>query len=59
MSRRVRPVVLRQRIATRLERERVRVAECSDEEFPVVQGWRDGYLAGLRVARVIVRESGE
>jgi hypothetical protein len=58
VSRRVRPVVLRQRIVARLERERVRVLTCADEEL-VVPGWREGYLAGLRVARVIVREGGE
>lgn len=59
VTRRVRPVVVRQRITERLERERARMESCPDEEFPVVPGWRDGYLAGLRIARVIVREGGE
>lgn len=59
MTRRVRPVVVRQRIATRLERERARMEACPDEELLVSPVWRQGYLAGLRIARLIVREGGE
>lgn len=59
MTRRVRPGVMRQRIVDRLERERARMAECPDEELLVSPVWRQGYLAGLRIARVIVREGGE
>jgi hypothetical protein len=55
--RRVRPAVLRQRIATRLDREYSNVAG-SDDELWTASAWRQGYLAGLRVARVIVREGG-
>lgn len=59
VTRRVRPVVVRQRIVERLERERVRMESCPDEELLVSPVWRQGYVAGLRIARVIVREGGE
>lgn len=59
VTRRVRPVVVRQRITERLERERTRMESCPDEELLVSPVWRQGYLAGLRIARVIVREGGE
>jgi hypothetical protein len=52
-------VVVRQRITERLERERVRMESCPDEELLVSPVWRQGYVAGLRIARVIVREGGE
>jgi hypothetical protein len=52
-------VVVRQRITERLERERVRMESCPDEELLVSPVWRQGYLAGLRIARVIVREGDE
>ena len=59
MTRLVRPTVLRQRIVARLDRECAQVNACSDEEWQTVPAWRQGYLAGLRIARGIVRESGE
>lgn len=59
VTRRVRPVVMRQRITERLERERTRMESCPDEELLVSPVWRQGYLAGLHIARVIVREGGK
>jgi len=57
VARRVRPSVLRQRIVVRLDREYVQVEE-SDDELWTGPAWRQGFLAGLRVARSIVREGG-
>ena len=57
MSRRVRPAVLRQRIVARLDREYAQVNEQEAESWAVPTWWQ-GYLAGLRVARMIVREGG-
>ena len=59
MTRRVRPALVRQRITERLERERARMESCPDEELLVSPVWRQGYLAGLRIARVIAREGDE
>lgn len=59
VTRRVRPAVLRQRIVTRLERECASMVAHQDREVQVSPEWLRGYLVGLRVARTIVRESGD